>query len=69
MLFLELGVGGNTPVIIKYPFWKMTAENRRAAYACVNLEEAFIPQEIRKRAACIAGDIGTVLSACRETAE
>ena len=69
VLFLELGVGGNTPVIIKYPFWKMTAENRRAAYACVNLEEAFIPQEIRKRAACIAGDIGTVLSACRETAE
>ena len=27
ILFLELGVGGNTPVIIKYPFWRMTAQN------------------------------------------
>ena len=64
LLFLELGVGGNTPVIIKYPFWKMTMENRKAAYACVNLEETYVPQEIRKRAVCIAADIGMVLAAC-----
>ena len=64
MLFLELGVGGNTPVIIKYPFWKMTMENRKAAYPCVNLEETYVPQEIRKRAVCIAADIGMVLAAC-----
>ena len=64
VLFLELGVGGNTPVIIKYPFWKMTMENRKAAYACVNLEETHVPQEIRKRAVCIAADIGMVLAAC-----
>ena len=64
VLFLELGVGGNTPVIIKYPFWKMTMENRKAAYACVNLEETYVPQEIRKRAVCIAADIGMVLAAC-----
>ena len=64
VLFLELGVGGNTPVIIKYPFWKMTMENRKAAYACVNLEETYVPQEIRKRAVCIAADIGMVLTAC-----
>ena len=62
VLFLELGVGGNTPVIIKYPFWKMTLENRKATYACVNLEEAYVPREIQKRSSCIAADIGRVLA-------
>lgn len=62
VVFLELGVGANTPVIIKYPFWKMTAANREAAYVCINLGEAACPQEIGKRSVCINGDIGTVLS-------
>lgn len=61
VLFLELGVGGNTPVIIKYPFWKMTHENPNAAYVCVNFEEAFAPREIEKRALCMESDIGSVL--------
>ena len=61
LLFLELGVGGNTPVIIKYPFWRMTLENRRATYACVNLEEADVPREIQRRSICIAADIGQTL--------
>ena len=61
VLFLELGVGGNTPVIIKYPFWKMTLENRKATYACVNQEKAHIPPEIRKRSICLTRDIGCVL--------
>lgn len=53
ILFLELGVGGNTPVIIKYPFWRMTAGNRNATYACINYGEAFAPDEIRKQSICI----------------
>ena len=61
VLFLELGVGGNTPGIIKYPFWKMTLENRRATYACINQEESYVPPEIRRRSVCIAADIGHVL--------
>ena len=65
VLFLELGVGGNTPAIIKYPFWKFTHENPRAVYACVNLTEAFAPREIAGRSICIEQDIGGVL---RETA-
>lgn len=47
ILFLELGVGGNTPVIIKYPFWRMTYQNPKAVYACVNLSEAYCPRETR----------------------
>ncbi len=61
ILFLELGVGGNTPGIIKYPFWRMTYQNPEAVYACVNLGEAWAPREIRERSICIDGDIGTLL--------
>ena len=62
VVYLELGVGGNTPVIIKYPFWKMTYQNAKAFYACINLSEAYCPKEIQKRAICISGDIGKVLN-------
>ena len=61
ILFLELGVGYNTPVIIKYPFWQMTAKNPKAVYACVNYGDAAAPGEIAKQAICIDGDIGSVL--------
>lgn len=61
ILFLELGVGANTPVIIKYPFWRMTAENPQAVYACINYGEALCPREIERRSICIDGDIGNVL--------
>ena len=60
-LFLELGVGGNTPGIIKYPFWQMTMQNPRAVYACLNLKDAAAPQEIAGCSICIQGDIGEVL--------
>lgn len=61
VLFLELGVGMNTPGIIKYPFWQMTAENSDAAYVCINYGEAYVPDEIKKKSICINGDIGEVL--------
>lgn len=61
-LFLELGVGGNTPVIIKYPFWKLTAENSNAVYACINYGEAICPAELERQSICINDDIGVVLA-------
>ena len=60
VLFLEAGVGFNTPGIIKYSFWQMTAANPEATYACVNLGEACAPAEIRDRSICINADIGKV---------
>ena len=60
ILFLELGVGFNTPVIIKYPFWQMTAKNPKAVYACLNFGEAFCPEQIRPQAICMDADIGTI---------
>lgn len=62
VLFLELGVGWNTPVIIKYPFWRMTANNPNAVYACVNDGQAVCPREIADRSVCIDGDVGDVLA-------
>ena len=61
VLYLELGVGANTPVIIKYPFWQMTLTNEKAVYACINYGEAFCPGEIANRTICMDGDIGDVL--------
>lgn len=65
ILFLELGVGYNTPVIIKYPFWQMTAQNKAATYVCINYGEAVCPTEIEKRSICIDCDIGSVLNDLR----
>ncbi|MBP3852377.1 MAG: Sir2 silent information regulator family NAD-dependent deacetylase [Erysipelotrichaceae bacterium] len=61
VLFLELGVGYNTPVIIKYPFWQMTAKNPKATYACINYGDAVCPEQIKEQAICIDGDIGEIL--------
>ena len=63
LLFLELGVGGNTPVIIKYPFWQMAAKNEHATYACVNLGEAIAPAEIVDRSILIDAGADRVLNA------
>ena len=65
VVFLELGVGGNTPVIIKYPFWKMTVQNPQAVYACVNMGQAYAPKEISEQAVVIGNDIGSVLKEIR----
>lgn len=61
ILFLELGVGYNTPIIIKYPFWQMTSENTKAIYACINNGEAVCPKEIENQSICINRDIGQIL--------
>lgn len=61
VLLLELGVGYNTPAIIKYPFWRMTAQNRKAVYVCINRGEAVCPAEIEKQSVCINNDIGSIL--------
>ena len=71
VLYLELGVGMNTPVIIKFPFWEYTKKNPHAFYACVNLGEAGCSREIVKRSVCIDAGIGEVLEAlgaCKEPA-
>ena len=62
VLFLELGVGNNTPGIIKYPFWRYTMENPDAIYVCINHGQAYAPLEIAERSICLNADIAFVLS-------
>ena len=61
IVYLELGVGGNTPSIIKYPFWQLTAANEQATYACINYGEAVAPSQIAQRSITIDADIDAVL--------
>ncbi len=61
VLFLELGVGSNTPGVIKFPFWRMTMANPEALYACLNYGEAYCPRQIENQAICIDDDIGETL--------
>ena len=68
VLYLELGVGNNTPVIIKYPCWKYTLEIPDAVYACVNFGQAYAPREIAERSVCLDADIGRILSALNRKA-
>ncbi len=62
ILYLELGVGTNTPVIIKYPFWQMTAKNPKSFYACINKDEAYCPRELKKQSICIDTDIAKAIA-------
>lgn len=64
-LYLELGVGYNTPGIIKYPFWQAAYRNPEATYVCINYGDAAAPKEIAERSICIDGDIGEVLEKIR----
>ena len=61
-LLLELGVGYNTPGIIKYPFWQMTARNDNITYACINMNEAYVPDEIKRKSICVEDDIWRVIN-------
>ena len=61
VLFLEIGIGANTPVIVKYPFWQMTNDNNNAVYACLNYNEAYCPKQIEKQSIVIDGDSGEVI--------
>ncbi len=61
ILFLELGVGYNTPGIIKIPFWKLVAHNPKAHLVSVNLEEELVPEDIQNQSLVLQGQISTLL--------
>lgn len=61
VVYLELGVGFNTPSIIKYPFWQMTYENKKSILVSVDLNEALVPDEIKKRSHCFTADVNDIL--------
>ena len=66
VVYLELGVGMNTPVIIKFPFWRLTAQNKSANYVCINADMPYAPDEIKAQSLCLSQDIADVLSALQQ---
>lgn len=69
VLFLELGCGMNTPGIIKFSFGRLTSQWPEAVYGCINLGEAYAPQEIEGKSVCISEDIGRILSVWKRRME
>ena len=61
VLYLELGVGLNTPGIIKYNFWQQVYQNQKAQYVCVNKGQSYAPQELAGRSLCLNGDAAGLL--------
>lgn len=66
IVLLEVGVGGNTPAIIKYPFWRMASQNRRATYVQLNKGEVLVPSQLERQSIILDCDAAEALSALRE---
>lgn len=66
VLYLELGVGYNTPGIIKIPFWQMTYANPDAVYVSINACEMDVPPEIIPQSVSIHDDISKTLLLLKE---
>ncbi len=64
IVYLELGVGFNTPSIIKYPFWQMTYNNKNATFISINIDEAICAKEIIDQSICVTDDIGEAICDC-----
>jgi hypothetical protein len=62
LILLELGVGYNTPVIIRYPFEALTLKYPHATLIRVNAADADVSESIENKSICIQEDIGKVLS-------
>ena len=61
-MFLELGVGWNTPGIIKLPFMQMTYQMPNAHYVCINKGYNQIYDEIKDKAMILNQDILEIFS-------
>ena len=69
VLFLDLGSGGNTPVIFKIPFMRWTMDWPNAIYATINKGEAFTAREIADKSIVIDSDIDNILEFIDEKKE
>jgi len=61
VVYLEIGVGYNTPGIIKYNFWQQVYQNGNASYVCLNMEAPQAPAQIRDRSIVISGDSARII--------
>ena len=62
VVLLELGVGFNTPIIIRFPFEKMVRENSSYSLIRLNMDEAVVPESFGERAIGIGGDMAKAIT-------
>lgn len=62
ILYWEMGVAETTPVIVRYPLWRFTAQNKSSTFITINPDSEYVPREIQKRSIVINGDISEVLA-------
>ena len=62
VVLLELGVGFNTPTIIRLPFEKLVRENESYSLIRLNMDEAAVPQSFGDRVIGISGDMAKAIS-------
>lgn len=65
VVLLELGVGFNTPIIIRFPFEKMVRENSSYSLIRLNMDEAVVPESFGERAIGIGGDMAKAITDIR----
>ncbi|ELC8443759.1 NAD-dependent protein deacetylase, SIR2 family [Clostridium perfringens] len=61
IVFIELGVGFNSPGIIRFPFEQITYSSPNATLIRINKGMAMVPKEIESKSICIDDDINEVL--------
>lgn len=61
VVLLELGVGFNTPIIIRFPFEKLIREKASYSLIRLNMDEAVVPENFGERAIGIGGDMSRAI--------
>jgi NAD-dependent SIR2 family protein deacetylase len=65
IVLLELGVGFNTPVIIRYPFEAITMQYPSATLVRINAADIEVSASIAEKSICFKEDVGKVLADLR----
>lgn len=65
LLLMEIGVGYNTPIIIKYPFEKTTCSDDKTYLIRINKDYAFCPKEIENKTVLFDEDVKSVLESLK----
>ena len=66
VVLLELGVGFNTPIIIRFPFEKLVRDFASYSLIRLNKDEAVVPESFGKRAIGIGGDMAAAVTDLRK---
>ena len=62
VILLELGVGFNTPIIIRFPFEQMTMQNKNWNLVRINKDNVITWNDIEEKSILIQEDIANIIN-------